>query len=390
MAEERLWTRNFVVAFTSRMLTSVVFTLLNATIAAYALAVCRVDAGLAGVASGVFILSSVASRIVVGRFTDVVGRRKLIVLSGALLGLSSCAYLVPAGVGALILVRCVHGVAHGVSSNTVTTVIVDAIPETRRGEGLGFLNVSTALATAIGPFAGILLLQCARYEEMFLMCAVLTLAGFLLSLMLEVREVDSQITSGEMEPASGIAGFFESKSLPMSVVVFALCLCSSFVTAFLNPYCDWVNLSWCAPWFFVVYAVAMALSRLFLGRIADRRGDNIVICPLLAAFAMGLFLLIVPVSSAFFGAAVLLAFGYGGLFPCFQAIAVRGVPSSRLSVATSTFFALTDAGLGLGPIIGGSIVLHAGYQGGFVACVAIAILCAALYWVLHGRKAAIA
>lgn len=385
MAKERLWTRTFVFAFFSRLLTSVVFTLLNATIAAYALVVCDVDAGLAGVAAGAFILSSVIARVIVGRFTDCIGRRRLIVASGALMSLATCAYLLPCGIGALIVVRCFHGVAHGVSSNTITTVVVDAIPERRMGEGLGYLNLSTALATAIGPFSGILLLQNAWYEEMFLLCAVLTIAGFALCLVMEVKEVPQGAVSSDGVLASGLAGYFEAKALPLSAAVFALCVCSSCVTAFLSPCLDDAGVAWAAPWFFVVYAFVMAASRLFLGRYMDRAGDNAVAYPLLVLFALGLAVLAGLSVPAVFLSAVLLAFGYGGLFPCFQAIAVRGVPSERLSVATSTFFALTDAGLGLGPMMGGAVVLRAGYSACFLACSGVAVLCAFLYWALHGR-----
>ena len=44
-------------------------------------------------------------------------------------------------------------------------------------------------------------------------------------------------------------------------------------------------------WYFFVYAVCIFLSRPFMGRLLDNRGENYVMYPLLLSFAAGMALL---------------------------------------------------------------------------------------------------
>src|SRR5699024_12008416 len=101
--------------------------------------------------------------------------------------------------------------------------------------------------------------------------------------------------------------------------------------------------------FFVTYAVAARIARLFAGRIQDRVGDNVVALPVYGSFALGMVLIGVGTSTVVIAVAgVLLGFGFGCLLPTMQAILINQVPATRVGVATSTFFLLLDTGSGLG------------------------------------------
>ena len=84
----------------------------------------------------------------------------------------------------------------------------------------------------------------------------------------------------------------------------------------------------------------------------------------------------------------LIALGYGTVYTSIQAIAVKTSPKHRIALATSTFFILMDAGIGVGPLIIGSIVPTVGFRNMYLILAVMVFFSIVLYYFLHGRKAA--
>jgi MFS family permease len=93
------------------------------------------------------------------------------------------------------------------------------------------------------------------------------------------------------------------------------------------------------------------------------------------------FLALIQNSFGFYGAAVILGFGNGVVFPTFQAMTNNMVPSNRRGAANSTIFTSVDIGMGLGMIIVGSIAQQFSISTAFVVCSAICIL-ALIFFIL--------
>jgi MFS family permease len=142
-----------------------------------------------------------------------------------------------------------------------------------------------------------------------------------------------------------------------------------------------------AALYFLVFAAAVLVSRLSVGRLHDRRGDNVVMYPALLIFAIGLAVLAAGSSPATVtAAAVLTGFGFGTLVPCSQAIVVNSVPARRLGTAIATYYLMFDVGTGFGPVLLGLLIPLAGYQGMYVATGAVMIACIGLYFAVHGHR----
>src|SRR5699024_11311407 len=123
-----------------------------------------------------------------------------------------------------------------------------------------------------------------------------------------------------------------------------------------------------ASLFFVAFAVASLVARLFVGRLQDTLGDNAVIFPVFACDIAGNILLALwPTMPGIVLAGVLIGLGFGSLMPCLQAITVKSVPTNRVPVATASFFLLLDAGSGGGPVILGALYPLTGGSGMFDA-----------------------
>jgi MFS family permease len=75
----------------------------------------------------------------------------------------------------------------------------------------------------------------------------------------------------------------------------------------------------------------------------------------------------------FYGAAVILGFGNGVVFPTFQAMTNNMVQQSRRGAASSTLFTSVDIGMGAGMILVGSIAQQFSISTAFIVCSGICV-----------------
>jgi MFS family permease len=140
--------------------------------------------------------------------------------------------------------------------------------------------------------------------------------------------------------------------LPISLVGTVIALSFSGLVAFLSLYCAEIGLTAPAGWFFLVYSLAILASRPFSGRLLDTKGANIVVYPALIVYAVGMLLFSQANSgSVLLISAVIIGFGYGNYQSSGQALAIKGVPSARLT-AMSTYMFFCDSAAAWGVSVG--------------------------------------
>lgn len=257
---------------------------------------------------------------------------------------------------------------------------------TRKGEGIGYFSMSSTLATAVGPFIGLFMSQRTSFEMIFALCVFFGVISLAFALFVKVPSVDYAMKK-EGTKGFSLWDFLEPKALPIAVITFTAAICFSSILSFINFYAIEIDLVETASFFFMVYAIAVLLSRPFTGRLMDSKGANFVMYPAFMFLAAGLILLSTAGSSfSFLLAAVLIGFGFGNLQSTTQAIAVKMTPPHRMGLATSTFFIFLDAGLGFGPYVLGFIIPLTGFSTLYVILGFTAFAASLLYYVLHGRK----
>ena len=67
----------------------------------------------------------------------------------------------------------------------------------------------------------------------------------------------------------------EAKALGISAVCAGIYFCYSSIISFLTPYANEIHLQTAAAFFFIVYSIAILITRLFTGRLFDQRGAKI-------------------------------------------------------------------------------------------------------------------
>ena len=119
----------------------------------------------------------------------------------------------------------------------------------------------------------------------------------------------------------------------------------------------------------------MILSRPFAGRWFDVKGQNVVMYPSFVLFAIGFVLL----SQAHHGIILLLAgvfmgIGFGTFVSGGQTIVITLVEKHRIGVASATFLAIAETGIGIGPFLIGFLVPVIGFRGMYLSLAGVVMV----------------
>lgn len=392
MSQEQtpLWTPNFILISLVNFQLVLVFYLLVIVIVGYSVAELGATTAQAGLVSGLFIVGTLFGRLIIGKLLNRLGLKITLVASLTGFLLFSGLYLIPAKLEILLGIRLMHGFMMGVASTVLGTVIAQTIPATRRGEGIGYFSMSSTLGTAIGPFLGIWLMSNFNYQVIFVFTSVVALSCLICSLFIQPPQIKitNPVNHIENQSSSRLAQYIEPKALPISMIVLIVATCYSGVLSFIHFYAKEINLVETASFFFLMYAIAILLSRPFTGPLMDRKGENIIIYPAIVIMALGILLLSQAHNATMLlASAALLGFGFGNLQSVCQTIAVKSTSLQRMGLATSTFFIALDAGLGFGPYFLGMLLDQIGYRQLYLYSAVLTISCLIWYYLLHGRKA---
>jgi DHA1 family multidrug resistance protein-like MFS transporter len=109
---------------------------------------------LAGLAMGVSGMTSAVASVGLGRLSDRIGQRPLLIASGAL----AAATFLPLGlttqVWQVIVLQALFGIASGGMLPTANALVARLTPEERRGTVYGFTTTASSLGAFVGPLVG--------------------------------------------------------------------------------------------------------------------------------------------------------------------------------------------------------------------------------------------
>ncbi len=387
MTHSRLWTRDFIIVSALNFLMVLVFYLLIVVVGLYASRELGASASQAGLVAGVFIVGTLTGRLLIGQLIDRAGRKRCLLVGLCLAALTSLLYFIQAGIGFLIVNRFLHGIGVGIAATAIATVVAHLIPPSRTGEGIGYFSMSASLATAIGPFIGIFMMQHVEFRTILILCSGLSGACLLVGTVLRVPEAPGD-TGGASGPRLSLSGLVEAKVVPLCSMVLLAGIYYSGVLSFLNAYAAQLGLSQAASLFFMVYAITLLVTRPFAGRLLDSHGANIVMYPAFVFLGAGLATLgMAEEGVTLLVSALLIGLGFGNLMSSAQAIAIKLVDRERMGLATSTFFIFVDSGLGFGPYVLGLLVPYTGYGDLYLLLAVLAVLSSGGYYLAHGRRA---
>ncbi|WP_254250082.1 MFS transporter [Macrococcus equipercicus] len=385
--KEPLWTKNFILVSMTNFIIMLSMYLLLVTIGGYAVTEYHVSTSLAGLVSGIFIVGSLFGRFWAGKYIDILGQKKILIIGGLIFTITTALYFLSFNLPLLIIVRLLNGIGSGIASTATGTIAAFITPVNRRGEGISYFSMSTVLSTAIGPFLGMFLLQFISYQQLFIICLIIAVIALILIPMIKIAPHIEPVKSN-MPKGLHISDFIDKNALPIGFVVLITCTAYSSVLSFISFFTKENDLVTAGSFFFLVYAITVLLSRPVTGRMMDTKGTNIVMIPSFISFIIGLVLLSLTHNALLLWiSAIFIGFGYGNFQSIAQAIAVKVTEPHKIGLATSTFFIFLDFALGFGPYALGSIIPSTGMHGLYAIMSIVVIIGLIAYLLLHGKKA---
>lgn len=334
---------------------------------------------VAGLAATLFSLVAVLCRPFVGWMLDN-GKRKAVLLVGLCgMALMPVGYLCVSVVSLAFLCRMLHGGSLALSNTSTSTIATDIIPRDRFAEGMGFFGTAIALATSCAPALGLLLMEKMGFRFLFLFATGVILVALVLVLLLSVPKVEVA------HKPLNLKGLLDKDAIPASLIMLVFLLTFGALENFMAKFSSENGLP-SGGVFFAIVAVMLFVVRATIGKVADRRGEGIFVYACNAAmFAAFLMLAFIPNVVTFVLAAILVGFGFGGLEPALQSMAVHIAPLDRRGAANSTFLCAYDIGMGLGGGIAGVLISGLGYAQMF-AILSLANIVSVLLYHFWGRK----
>ncbi len=317
---------------------------------------------------GVFALSAVLCRPWISEMVDRIGRKRSYTLGCTVMTVLPLFYLLFQGqihefYFALIIARLFHGVGLAICFTSVFTYVADIVPDGRLNEGIGMFGVTGLAGLAVGPVIAEMIIDHFGFGAFFVSGSFL--AGLGLVIQLPLPESHSHF-SGSSE-ASFFSIMFQREVFAIAFLAFLFGFGLAASGGFVSPYGKDQHISFVSV-YYLAYSLSAVTTRLAGGRLADRVGEVRVIPYALAVTGLGLILLlflngttILLLSGAMTGC------GHGLLFPCLNALIIRGRPAHIRGKLTGVFTGAIDGGAFLGSVVLGYIGEWTGYGGLFLA-----------------------
>ncbi|WP_436962680.1 MFS transporter [Staphylococcus shinii] len=185
MQTNKLWTKQFISVSLINFLLTLVFYLLMVTIATFAINHYQSSISQSGLVSGIFIISGVIGRLFAGYFINRFGLKRLLLITIIICLAIISIYFINTNVQFLILIRLLHGIPHGMALTIISSIATQIIPESRKSEGISYYSMSTTLATAFGPFLGILMIHYISFSILFSFCFIIMCIALIMSIFIK-------------------------------------------------------------------------------------------------------------------------------------------------------------------------------------------------------------
>jgi MFS family permease len=377
---EKIWSRDFVLILMSNFFIFLGFQMTLPTIPLFVEKLGGNDQ-LIGIVVGIFTFSALLLRPYAGHTLETRGRRFVYLTGLAIFVLSVGSFGFINSLIFLFVLRIIQGFGWGFSTTASGTIATDLIPAKRRGEGMGYFGLSGNIALAFGPTLGLALAGVISFKLLFLICALLGLAALVLSSRINYKQAEKQAVPLKRWD------IYEKSALRPSFLLFFITVTFGGIASFLPIYSAQKGIGG-IHWYFLLFAIALMISRTFAGRLYDQRGHQAVFLPGAVLILAAMFLLAwLPSSMIMYIAAILYGLGFGSVQPALQAWSVREAPANRRGMANATFFSFFDLGVGIGAIVFGQIAHLFGYSTIYLTSAGSVVISILLYiWIVLTKR----
>ena len=362
VTRDRLFTRDYIFVCIAAFMMSFSFFILVPTLPIYLKDTFGISPALVGVVLSCYVIAVLSIRPMTGFIADTLPRKRVYIVSYAIFVASFLGYFfITQTLALFILLRVLHGFSFGMLTTAGNTLVIDVMPSSRRGEGLGYYGVTNNLAMAFGPMVGLFVISSGNYTLLFLTSLITGTVGLVLGAL--VRAPRKKIEKTEFKLSAD--RFFLKEGIRACFAFFLLAIPYGMTTSYMALYAASSGITQNAGLFFTVMAAGLITSRLNSGKRVDRGFvTETIIVGICIALVGGFGEAILSTVSAwsiaagyatYFLTAFLFGYGYGTMFPAYNTLFINLAPNSRRATANATYLTGWDVGIGGGMLLGGYI-----------------------------------
>lgn len=328
-----------------------------------------------------------------GILSDIIGRRRVILLSAAIFATAPFLYLLVSQPWHLVLIRIYHGFATAILGPVAMAAVADTYDE-KRGERMGTYSSATMVGRFIAPFVGGALIFGNDFHWVYLVTGIMGMLALLAALRLPLstqtsasaRETLKRERSDIWRDILTIIrhpGILLT-SLMEAVQYFAFGCLEVFMPIYLNEQAGFTTLSIGA--LFTVQIVVATLTKPLMGKLSDKYGRGVMI--ITGLVISGVTIAFMTYSQNYLILAILI--GFFGL-----GLATVTASTSALVADLSSYYnygsalgilsSIMDIGHSAGPMVGGLLISALHYNTAFGIVGGVLIIASVIFGVIMKR-----
>lgn len=368
MSKDKLITRSYCFILAANFLLYFGFWLLIPVLPFYLEEIFSVSNATIGIVLSCYTIAALCIRPFSGYFLDTFARKPLYIMAYFIFTTVFAGYMLAGTLTIFILLRVIHGLSFGMVTVGGNTLVIDIMPSSRRGEGLGYYGLTNNLAMSVGPMFGLFLHNAGvGYTTIFSYALGSGILG-----IISASTVKTEYRPPVKKEPVSLDRFILIKGIPAGFSLLLLSIPYGMTTNYVAMYAKQIGITAETGLFFTFMAIGMAVSRLFSGKIVDKGKITEVITAGMYLVSLCYFGLTAcgwlmewsntVTTGIFFLIALLLGIGFGTMFPAYNTLFVNLAPNNQRGTATSTYLTSWDVGIGIGMLTGGSIAEFASFK----------------------------
>lgn len=368
MSKDKLITRSYCFILAANFLLYFGFWLLIPVLPFYLEEIFSVSNATIGIVLSCYTIAALCIRPFSGYFLDTFARKPLYIMAYFIFTTVFAGYMLAGTLTIFILLRVIHGLSFGMVTVGGNTLVIDIMPSSRRGEGLGYYGLTNNLAMSVGPMFGLFLHNAGvGYTTIFSYALGSGILG-----IISASTVKTEYRPPVKKEPISLDRFILIKGIPAGFSLLLLSIPYGMTTNYVAMYAKQIGITAETGLFFTFMAIGMAVSRLFSGKIVDKGKITEVITAGMYLVSLCYFGLTAcgwlmewsntVTTGIFFLIALLLGIGFGTMFPAYNTLFVNLAPNNQRGTATSTYLTSWDVGIGIGMLTGGSIAEFASFK----------------------------
>jgi len=352
--KEMIWNRNFLFLILSNFLMYITYYAILSALPIYLVTELHASKVEVGVVVGIYTIASVLVRPFSGFALDRFGRRTIFLSALLVYSFLFSGYLIAGTLFSIMLLRFAQGLIWGFTTVSGSTIAVDIIPPSKRGQGIGYFALSTTIGMSVGPVIGLFICHQWGYFTMFVSGCFISVSSLACAYAVQLRK---RYVVGKRIRLKWTS-MFDIKSLRPAVNVLITMMAYGALLSFIALYSREIGIQ-NSSLYFLILSFGIAAARITSGKAFDRHGPRKIITVCLVLLITGFpFLAMAKNETLFYLSAIIIGFGNGVIFPTFSSMVNNLAEATHRGAANSTLYTAVDIGMGVGMIMAGLIAQH--------------------------------